>query len=269
MSVMQWLEQLNSLLHNKVPVVLITITETRGHVPRGPGARMLVTQREICGSIGGGNLEAHCIAKARAMLTGGVATPQQLSVKLNLQGGDYGVQCCGGEVRVMLEYMTSERETVAIFGAGHVGWALLGVLATLPLELYLIDSRQEQLESQALLKGFANIHKLHAPVPETVVADLPKGSHLLVMTHDHAEDIAILDVALREDNFAFMGLIGSSVKWTHFQQRLREQGHSAECLQRITTPIGLPSIAGKQPQVIAISVAAQLLQQLRLAESSF
>jgi xanthine dehydrogenase accessory factor len=114
----------------------------------------------------------------------------------------------------------------------------------------------------------ATITLKHASVPETVISSLPSQSHVLVLTHDHAEDIAILDVALRRDDLGFTGLIGSSAKWAHFQQELKKQGHSEEALKRITTPIGLIGVPGKSPQAIAISAAAQLLSYLNLPEQN-
>ena len=97
----------------------------------------------------------------------------------------------------------------------------------------------------------------------------PAGNHLLVLTHDRAEDLAILDMALRRDDLGFIDLIGSSAKWAHFRGRLLEQGHPEEVLARITTPIGLPEVPGKSPPAIAIAVAAQLLTLLELPEGGF
>ena len=79
------------------------------------------------------------------------------------------------------------------------------------------------------------------------------------MTHDHAEDFALCDTALRLPALGSIGLIGSSAKWTGFRRRLAEQGHQQAVIDRITSPIGLPEITGKEPAVIAVSVAASLL----------
>jgi xanthine dehydrogenase accessory factor len=103
-------------------------------------------------------------------------------------------------------------------------------------------------------------------LPEVVLGELPPGTHVLVMTHDHAEDIAIVDAALRADGPASIGLIGSSAKWARFRTRLLADGGFTEAdLDRVTTPIGLHSLPGKEPAVIAVAVAADLLR--RLAES--
>jgi xanthine dehydrogenase accessory factor len=96
-----------------------------------------------------------------------------------------------------------------------------------------------------------------------VLEQLPRGAHVVIMTHDHAEDFALCDAALRlPQPLGSIGLIGSSVKWTRFRAMLSERGHSAETIGRIACPIGLPGITGKDPAVIAVAVASALLQML-------
>lgn len=230
---------------------------------------MVVSRDGAWGSIGGGNLEAHTLRRARALLADRVTLPELTVHTLGPEGGDYGVQCCGGEVTVLLEPVYPERPTVAIFGAGHVGWALVQVLGTLPLSLHLIDSRPEQLDRPLPTPLTATVERRHAPVPESVLEALPQGAHLLVLTHDHAEDLAVLERALRTGRFGFVGLIGSASKWAHFQHELQKQGLTAGDLARVTTPIGLPNVPGKSPQAVAIAVAAQLLGVFRLPDALF
>jgi xanthine dehydrogenase accessory factor len=99
-----------------------------------------------------------------------------------------------------------------------------------------------------------------AVLPELVLAELPPGTHVLVMTHDHAEDVALLDAALRTSHLGPVGLIGSSAKWTRFRSTLIAGGHDPAAVDRIVTPIGLSALSGKDPATIAVSVAAALLQ---------
>ena len=106
------------------------------------------------------------------------------------------------------------------------------------------------------------MHRHHAVVPELVLGELPSGSHVLIMTHDHAEDAALCDAALRCGHLGSIGLIGSAAKWSRFRKRLTAEGHDAAALARITTPIGIPGLEGKQPATIAVSVAADLLRRL-------
>jgi xanthine dehydrogenase accessory factor len=224
---------------------------------------MVVAADATWDSIGGGNLEATAVERARAMLEEGVRTPQQLELALNERAPvEHGQQCCGGEVVVLLEPLAVV-PAVAVFGMGHVGLELARVLARHDLELHLVDSRADQLEParlRALDDAVARVHVHHAPVPELVLGQVPAGTHVLVMTHDHAEDAALCDAALRCRHLGSVGLIGSSAKWRRFQQRLAAEGHSPEDLARIHTPIGLPSLAGKEPAVIAVAVAAELLE---------
>ena len=100
-------------------------------------------------------------------------------------------------------------------------------------------------------------------LPELVLGGLPPGTHVLVMTHDHAEDAALLDAALRTSHLGSIGLIGSSAKWSRFRSKLLAEGHDEQALARVTTPIGVPEITGKEPAVIAVGVAAALLPVLR------
>ena len=266
---MGWLDRVAALHDAGTPFVLVTLARVRGHAPRGAGSKMVVSREGVWGSVGGGNLEAHVTSRARELLAQHATTPELTVHTLGPEGGPYGVQCCGGEVTVLLEPVYPIRPTVAIFGAGHVGWALVQVLGTLPLSLQLIDSRLEQLERPLPSPLTATVERRHAPVPESVLEGLPDGSHLLVLTHDHAEDLAVLERALREGRFGFVGLIGSASKWAHFGRELKKQGLTAEELTRVTTPIGLPNVPGKSPQAVAIAVAAQLLGVLELPDTLF
>jgi xanthine dehydrogenase accessory factor len=174
---------------------------------------------------------------------------------------EHGQQCCGGEVELLMELLPVV-SAVAIFGIGHVGLELARILARHDLELHLVDSRADHMEPdrfRVLDDAVARVHLHYAPVPELVLGQVPPGTHLLIMTHDHAEDAALCDMALRTSRTASIGLIGSSAKWRRFEQRLAAEGHSPDDLARITTPIGLPQLVGKDPATIAVSVAAALL----------
>ena len=260
---------MNHLYETGTPFVLITVARVRGHAPRGAGSKMVVSAKGAWGSIGGGNLEADATKRARALLGEHATTPELLTRTLGPGGGAHGVQCCGGEVTLLLEPVYSERPTVAIFGAGHVGWALVQVLGTLPLSLQLIDSRSDALGRLLPTPLTASVTRHHAPVPESVLETLPPGAHLLILTHDHAEDLAVLERALRAGHFSFVGLIGSRSKWAHFRRELLRHGLTETDLARVVTPIGLPGVPGKSPQAVAIAVAAQLLSVLQLPDALF
>lgn len=262
-----WLDAVARLRAAREPGVLVTVAAVRGHAPRAAGAKLVVGAHRTWGSIGGGNLEAVAIDRARQMLADQTASPEMmesaLSDKVPYQRG---VQCCGGTVTILLEPLPVV-PAVAIFGVGHVGLELARVLARQDIDLHLIDTRPEQLADDrlAVLSDAVARVRVHRPVvlPETVLGDLPADAHVLIMTHDHAEDLALCDAVLRGGSFGSVGLIGSAGKWARFRRKLAgELGHDAEAIARIKTPIGLPGIAGKEPATIAVSVAADLLAAL-------
>lgn len=260
---MDWLRALQHLRDTRTPCVLVTVSEVRGHAPREAGAKLVVTATDTWGSVGGGNLEEAAVRRARILLADGTTAPvverHDLSDKAPV---DHGVQCCGGEVTLLLEPV-GVLPAVAIFGMGHVGFELALLLGRHDLELHLVDSRAEQLSEDRLaplLTGPADVRVHRVPVlPELVIAELPPGTHTLVLTHDHAEDLALLDALLRSDVPGSIGLIGSSAKWTRFRAKLADLGHPADVIERVRTPIGDPRVPGKQPATIALSVAADLL----------
>ena len=266
---MHWLDAVQALSARGEAGVLVTVAAVRGHTPREAGAKMVVSSRETWDSVGGGNLEATAVERARALLACGATSPELFTLRLTDRAANaYSRQCCGGEVTLLLEPLETVRPHLALFGAGHVGLALAKILRTLPVNLHLIDSRAASLVPErlaGLTGGAARLHVRHAPVPELALAELPAGSHLVILTHDHAEDAALCDAALRRPDLGFIGLIGSRVKWRRFREQLRVVGHTEADLARITTPIGIPGIRGKSPAVIAISVAAQLVQVLEAA----
>lgn len=268
---MHWLAAVERLRRERRAGVLVTLVSVRGHAPREAGAKMVVTATDASDSIGGGNLEATAVARARTMLQGGTSSPEQLTVALNDKArAEHGQQCCGGEVEILLEPLAVV-PSVAVFGLGHVGLELARILARHDIELHLVDSRAEQVDAQRLAvldDAVARVHVHHAPVPELVLGQVPRGTHVLVMTHDHAEDAALCDTALRCGHLASIGLIGSAAKWSRFRQRLAAEGHSPATLERITTPIGRPGLAGKHPATIAVSVAAELVRVFEAERAS-
>ncbi|MEV0761831.1 xanthine dehydrogenase accessory protein XdhC [Nocardia sp. NPDC050435] len=261
---MSWVAAVARLRARREPGVLVTVATVRGHAPRRAGAKLVVGRTESWGSIGGGNIEAVAIDRARELMGEPDPATEVLDFALNDKVTNrHGVQCCGGTVTVLLEPLPVV-PAVAIFGVGHVGYELARILARHNLDLHLIDTRPEQLTEErlaVLADAEAQVH-VHRTLllPEEVLAELPPGAHVLIMTHDHAEDAALCDTALRTLGLGSIGLIGSSAKWARFRKRLStEGGHDEATIDRIKTPIGLTEITGKEPAVIAISVAADLL----------
>ena len=251
------------------PAVLVTVQSTQGSVPRGPGTWMAVLADQLLGTIGGGNLEFQAMAEARARLAGTLGA-EVLRYPLGPSLG----QCCGGVVHLrfeLLDVADTERlraelaqvhPPVALFGGGHVGHALVQVLARLPFALTWIDSRDGIFPDDLL----DTVRCDHSDPVQQAVHGLAPGSQVLIMSFSHAEDLDIVAACLQrqrsQDDLPFMGLIGSQTKWASFRHRLAARGFSDAELGRVTCPIGVPGIPGKEPEVIAVAVAAQLLQRL-------
>jgi xanthine dehydrogenase accessory factor len=247
--------------------VLVSVEWTQGSAPREAGAWMAVFARDVAGTIGGGHLEFQAIDEARRRLAGNGGEP----VRRYALGPSLG-QCCGGVVHLRFERvgaadvpalqarLAPQLAPLALFGGGHVGRALVNVLATLPFQLRWIDSRDEIFPQQVP----PNVLCEHSDPVEAAVGELPAGCRVLIMSFSHAEDLDIVAACLRRlrerGDLRYVGLIGSTTKWATFRHRLEQRGFSAAELARVTCPIGLPGIDGKEPEVIAVSVAAQILQ---------
>src|SRR5215470_6842591 len=200
-----WLDAVSRLRTAREPGVLVTVAAVRGHAPRAAGAKLVVGAHRTWGSIGGGNLEAVAIDRARQMLAGQAPSPEMMESALTDKVPyQQGVQCCGGTVTVLLEPLPVV-PAVAVFGVGHVGLELARILARHDIELHLIDTRPEQLADErlaVLADALAQVHVHQVPLlPEIVLGELPPGTHVLIMTHDHAEDAALCDAVLREGEF--------------------------------------------------------------------
>jgi len=244
--------------------VLVTVAATRGSVPREAGTKMIVTADAVHGTIGGGHLEHQAIAIARSQL-GSDGEPHGAMRRFPL-GASLG-QCCGGIVELLFEPIVGTAEvfaervsriefTVVLFGAGHVGRALVRVLAELPCRIVWVDEREAQFPRDIP----ANARVLCTDAPEEAIDEAPPGAHFLVMTHSHALDERLAERILQRGDYAYFGLIGSQPKRRAFEKRLAHRGMPAERLATMTCPIGIAGINGKEPGIIAIAVAAQLLQ---------
>lgn len=263
---MDWLRAVERLRSSRTPGVLVTVLEVRGHAPRDAGAKMVVSPTDAWGTVGGGNLEELAVTRSRALLSSGGGVPESFSVTLSDKAPfEHGVQCCGGEVTLLLEPLAVV-PAVAIFGMGHVGLELALLLSRHDLDLHVVDSRSGQLAPERLTmleQGRARVHVHQVPVlPELVIGELPPGAHVLVMTHDHAEDLALCDAALRAPHLGPVGLIGSSAKWVRFRAQLVAAGLEESVVDRVRTPIGDVGIASKDPAAIAVGVAAEILRRV-------
>ena len=250
--------------------VCVEVTQVRGSAPRETGARMLVRAQDAQGSIGGGHLEWLAMQRARKLLGQWRTQPAAMVPvdETHALGPSLG-QCCGGVVTLRyLPWFDDALPSPAplfhlqLHGAGHVGRALVRLLATLPCAVSWVDVRDGAFPATdaAERQGQARIERIAVDSPEAEVALAPPGAFYLVMTHSHALDAQICEAVLRRGDFGFLGLIGSNSKRAGFARRWRQRGLAEAAIARLACPIGVPGIAGKQPEVIALAAAAQLMQ---------
>ena len=250
------------------PAIVVEVVAARGSVPRDAGTRMLVGTDEVLGTIGGGHLELKAIEHARALLAGlSEVTAQQFAL-----GPALG-QCCGGAVTLRHERLSAAALarwprsdslfTLQLHGAGHVGRAIVRLLADLPCHVLWIDERAEPFPTHRLPP---HIECIEADPAAAEVALAPPGAHFLVLTHSHDLDLSICEAILKRGDSGFFGLIGSATKRARFLRRFEARGLAAEAIARMHCPIGVPGIAGKSPELIAVAVVAQLLQQPAAAQ---
>ena len=244
---------------------LVSVVATQGSAPRDEGARMVVTLDGYHGTIGGGALEWRAIAAAQAMLPKGAG----VRCTSHALGPELG-QCCGGRVDLLTEVFdrtsldtVRERASqagakprpVLVFGAGHVGRALILALAPFDFDVVWIDARASAFPGATP----RNVTAIKPDDPLAVLADASPGSLVFIMTHSHALDLAITDAALQNPAIAHVGLIGSATKRARFEKRLREGGIAGDRITALICPIGIAAIASKEPAAIALATAAQIV----------
>jgi len=158
--------------------------------------------------------------------------------------------------RWLVDLIAAPRNHLVLFGAGHVGAAVVRALAGLPCRVTWVDERDDLFPATVP----ANVTVEATDTPEAIVAQAPHGASYLVMTHSHALDQRLSEAILSRPGVGWFGLIGSHTKRKQFEHRLRARGIDPARIDAMACPVGVPGITGKQPAVIAASVAAQLLQ---------
>ncbi|MCY1668104.1 xanthine dehydrogenase accessory protein XdhC [Rhizobium sp. SL86] len=257
---------LTAFLAQHPDAVLVTITQAKGSTPREEGTFMLVSVTEIFGTIGGGQLEFLAIDNARALLSGSGQT--QMDVPLGPEIG----QCCGGRTLLSFGKVTppvaadlesraaaesAAYPAVMLFGAGHVGRALAAALAPLPFRVTVVETRADALDGLP-----DTVTARHVAMPEALVKDLPSGSAVVILTHDHALDFLIAREALARDDLAYVGMIGSATKRATFKSWLARETEGTVSSEALVLPIGGRAVRDKRPAVIAALVAAELVTRL-------
>ncbi|ASP49640.1 xanthine dehydrogenase accessory protein XdhC [Cognaticolwellia beringensis] len=244
--------------------VLVTLVGVSGSTPRNSGTKMVISHDDIFDTIGGGHLEHKAIKYAKKMLVSGKSCQHIEHFQL---GSNLG-QCCGGNTSVLFECFAATGVNIMLFGAGHVGKALVPILAQLPCKITWVDSREAQFPAD--LSSYENVDKVVSDSPELEVASMPANSYFIVMTHNHQMDFEISQAILKRANFHYLGLIASNTKWRRFQQRYKHRDIDQIQVARMSCPIGLAEVGGKLPMEVAVSVSAEIInvyqaQQVKLA----
>ena len=295
------LQALHDAVSQHGRVVRVVVAEISGSVPREVGASMLVWADGQSGTIGGGALEFEAAKRARSITKdqtdrvplgpamgqccgGAVTLVSELfdsgrlnevaethflrnlgdtpGVPIAIQRSLAEARNSGTPVRTifqsgwMLEPVATATRQVWIFGAGHVGRAIVSVLHPLTgFELTWIDTAADRFP-EMIPHG---VSRLIAENPADLVKFAPAEAEHLILTYSHALDLELCHRLLSR-GFRAAGLIGSRTKWARFRSRLRQLGHDDTQITRIRCPIGQPHL-GKEPQAIAIGVAAELISQ--------
>lgn len=242
----RWVDRL--VARHRAGVACVVVTPSRGDAQE---RRLVVDADSIEGSLGSAARDARASTIARRMLATGASTA--LATLGDEQRGDE---------QYLFDVVEPPALHVVLFGAGHVGRALVGALAGLDCRIVWVDTRDDAFPSAVP----ANVECVATDTPEAEVAAAPAGAHLLVMTHSHPLDQMLTEAILRRDDFAWFGLIGSIAKRRQFERRLRVAGVDPRRFARMTCPIGIAGIASKEPAAIAIAVAAEVLQSHERAQ---
>ena len=321
--------------------VRVNVIRVKGSAPNEVGCSMIVTENGFMGTVGGGALEMTALQAARDMLNDRTKNGQdgwQRLVRDFPLGPALG-QCCGGQVRLMFEFLTTQEagsivsmvagqppksillrpvssgypmeivenwkigsadwplgvrgvvrgmlsgsspcvptlvdgwyleplerhsNDLFLYGAGHVGRAVVRVFSGLPFDIYWVDTVAKRFP-ETVPPG---VHQLVAANPADAARHAPSGAWHVVMTFSHAIDLDLCQTVLARGDFAYLGVIASKTKRARFVSMLRETGLSDETVARLHAPIGLMSLEGKEPSVIAISLAADLLLRLQQTANS-
>ncbi|WP_217571246.1 xanthine dehydrogenase accessory protein XdhC [Mesorhizobium sp. GbtcB19] len=274
-------QSLKAFLGQADRVALVEVAATKGSTPREAGAFMLVSASAIFGTIGGGQLEYMAIDKARQMLRPSSPSKgrearievDEVCATLDVPLGPEIGQCCGGRVEVLIRLVDGSLEQqlianaqseeahlphVYVFGGGHVGQALAASLALLPIHAVVVETRADALEGMP-----DTVETRLTPMPEAVVREAPAGSAFAILTHDHALDFLIVAEALKRDDTAYVGMIGSKTKKATFRSWFLRSAEGSEAqFARLVSPIGGSAVKDKRPQVIAALAAAEIMTAL-------
>lgn len=246
--------KINELIAAGTPFVSVILVDSTGSVPGEIGAKMLVAESGwIFGTVGGGKVEKKAIDESLELLARPNRTTHFVNWSLTKDVG----MTCGGMVKLYFEKQVAKTWEIVVFGAGHVANALIGLLLSLECHITCYDPRAEWLQK---LPDSPKLNKVLQHDMPSVVAEIPDTASVLLITMGHSTDSPVLIEILKSRKFPYLGVIGSDAKKARLKQDIAESGLPSECADQFFCPMGLP-LGSNHPAEIAISIAAQLLQQ--------
>ena len=275
---MDWLSALVHFRKNNTACVVVLITQVSGSAPRAAGTRMLVTQNEVHGTIGGGALELEGISHARALMVcaaeggNGVEHKGDKSDSLALVScRQFNLapelsQCCGGKVTLQFDCHFKNDFIVHVFGAGHVAQEVARLVQRLPCVATFHDTRADWLSQVSRLcerPDTSMSSGLHTKQIESSIFEhvesLDARACFLVMTHSHEMDMDVVEAVLTRADAVYCGLIASESKAAKFRNRLKRKGFSEAEVARLNAPLGQTIKTGNTPMEVAIAAMGDVL----------
>ena len=259
---MKIIELLNEAVGRGEPVVLCTVVNTKGSVPRHAGAKMLVySDGRFAGTVGGGEVENRVLAEAMASFKDGKTRFLSYDM-IDPERGDAGI--CGGVVTVFVEPFL-DLPTVVVVGAGHVGKPIVHLAKWLGFRVVVSDDRAELCTPEETPGGDVYLPVPMSRIPQEMTLD--SRTYMVLVTRGAEVDIEGLP-AILETDVPYIGLIGSKRRWAHTQEKLIEKGVTKEALERVKSPIGL-FIHAETPKEIAVSILAEVIDHYNQMKKHF
>ncbi|HEX6792715.1 MAG TPA: xanthine dehydrogenase accessory protein XdhC [Casimicrobiaceae bacterium] len=235
-----WVEPARGCARTGSPFAIVTRVARGEHEAAN---RLVVTADDVRGTFGDVAIDSDAIGVARARLAGAHAGAALVSFEHD------------AATPLLVHVERSGAFPVLVFGNGHVGRALVNVLGVVPAQVRWIDARAGDFPARVP----GNVEIVATDAPDDEIADAPAGAFVVITTHSHALDLALVEAALARSDWAYVGLIGSKSKRAQFERRLATRGFS-DPFARIRCPIGTAvALKGKHPGTIAVAIAAELL----------
>ncbi len=248
-----FIDSFNKCVTRNLPFAVVTLSKIVGSAPQELGARLLADKTGlISGTVGGGKIEAYCLNAVKERIEKNELN--SFSISVNLQR-DIGMTC-GGEVTFLFEFFNGKKLlNFHVFGAGHISQELVPLLLKLNSHVTVYDHRQEWLGK---FNEHTRLKLVETADMKNFVGELPLNSFIISVTMGHALDVPVLVEALKRNDWAYLGVVGSEQKKNSLIKNLKELGVSEDLFNKFKCPMGL-DIGNNEPFQIAVSIVAEIL----------